>query len=276
MAHDIAQPAPIRPPRERGLGYAIIGGVGITLIAAVAGAIFLVWFYAVQRGPTPPELLPADVQLYITLTPTVGDVIEADPLIAALSEQIGVRDARGLAEPVQGLLNVRFADDVVTWMRSEAAIAVRGVDPSGEVSGETLLREGEVAFILASRNDPAAQRFLEKHLAARETRGEQVEQITIGEVTIHHTTNTPPSPITAVALIEHHIVFANHPDVLVAMAERVGATQPTLSTVPAFASFSSSLNPRIPAATYGDGTAAAAAARDALRDLLEGVRESRP
>jgi hypothetical protein len=275
MAQDIAHPTPVRPPRERGLGYALIGGAAVTLIAALAGAIFLVWFYTVQRGPTPPELLPADVQLYVMLTPTISDVIEADALVAALSEQVGVRDPRGLAEPVQGLLNVRFSDDIVTWMRSEAAIAVRGVDPTDVVSGEALLRDAEVAFILASRNDPAAQRFLEKHLAARETRGEQVAQISVGDITIFHTTDRPPSPITAVALIEHHVVFANHPDVLVAMAERAGATRPGLNDVPSFAAFNSNLNPRVPAATYGDGTAGAAAARTALRDLLEGLRGDR-
>lgn len=272
MSQDIAQPAPMHPQRERGLGYAFAGGIAVTLIAAVAGAIFLVWFYTVQRGPTPPELLPADVQLYVTLTPTISDVIEADPVIAALRDQIGVTDPQSLAEPVQGLLSVRFADDVVTWMRSEGAIAVRGVDPNGEGNGEALLRDGDVAFILASRNDPAAQRFLEKHLAAREARGEQVAQMTVGEVTIYHTEHAPPSPITAVALIEHHVIFANNADMLVAMAERITTDEPTLSSVPAFASFNSSLTPRVPAAAYGDGTSAAAAARDALRDLLEGLR----
>ncbi len=252
-----------------------MGALAITLVAALAGAIFLVWFYTVQRGPTPPELLPADVQLYITLTPTISDVIEAEALETALREQIGVRDPSGLAESLQGLLGVRFSDDVVTWMRSEAAVAVRGIDPATDASGAALLRDGEVAFILASRNDPAATRFLEKHLAARETRGEQVAQINVGEVIIYFTENAPPSPIAAVALIEHHIVFANRPEILVAMAENIGATQPSLSDVPAFASFNSSLNQRISAATYGDGTAAAAAARDALRDVLEGLRGER-
>jgi hypothetical protein len=273
MAQDIARPSPLRPTRERGLGYALVGGIAITLIAALFGAIFLVWFYTVQRGAAASELLPADVQLYVTLTPTIGDVIEAEPVIAALSEQLGVQDPRSLAEPVQGLLNVRFSDDVVTWMRSEAAIAVRGVDPAAERSAASLLRDGEVAFILASRNDPAATRFLEKHLAAREVRGEQVEQIVVGDVTIYHTTNRPPAPITAVALIEHHVVFANRPEILVGMAEAINADQPGLNAVPAFAAFSANLNPRIPAAAYTDGTAGAAAARDALRDLLEGLRD---
>jgi hypothetical protein len=273
MAQDIARPSPLRPTRERGLGYALVGGIAITLIAALFGTMFLVWFYTVQRGAAAPELLPADVQFYVTLTPTIGDVIEAEPVIAALSEQLGVQDPRSLSEPVQGMLNVRFSDDVVTWMRSEAAIAVRGVDPAAERSAASLLRDGDVAFILASRNDPAAMRFLDKHLAARDVRGEQVEQIVVGDVTIYHTTNRPPSPITAVALIEHHVVFANRPEILVAMAEAINADQPGLNAVPAFAAFSANLNPRIPAAAYTDGTTGATAARDALRDLLEGLRD---
>jgi hypothetical protein len=57
------------------------------------------------------------------------------------------------------------------------------------------------------------------------------------------------------------------------MAEAINADQPGLNAVPAFAAFSANLNPRIPAAAYTDGTTGATAARDALRDLLEGLRD---
>jgi hypothetical protein len=268
MHSNIAQPQPQHPPRERGLGYAVLGGLSITLVAALAGAIFIVWFYTVQRGPTPPELLPAETQLYVTLAPTVSDVIEAAPLEAALREQIGISNPQALGEAVQGLLGVRFSDDVVTWMRSEAAVAVWGVDPATTSDGNALLRDGNVVFLLASRNDPAATRFLEKHLTVREARGEQLAQIAVGDVTVHYTADAAPSPITAVALIEHHIMFANRPELLVAIAEQRTSGTDQLASVPAFASFSSSLGPRQPAATYGNGTASATTARDALRDLL--------
>jgi len=269
-----SHPATGAARQERGLGYALAGGLAITLVAVLIGGVLFAWLLLAARGPSIPELLPTDTQFYAALAPNVGGVIEVEQLRAAIRQNFGVADPAALLAPVERLLGVSFGDDVVTWLGSELAVAVRGVDPaviSGSNAAEALLRNGELLIIVGSKNDPQAETFLRKHLAAREAAGERITAKVVGDSTLYIAEGGAPSLISAFGLVDHYVVFSNSGAALEAFAQAEGAT--SLASVPAFAPFSEQLVPGRPGAVYTDGTPAAEAARAALRELLTGLVE---
>lgn len=260
----------VSPPRERGLGYALIGGALITLASIAVGGVLIAWFLLSQQGVGPAGLLPQETQLYVALAPTLGDMPEPERIATALRENFAISDADMLKSAVASLLGVDIESDVITWLGSELVVAVHGLDPSalsGAGQGAQLLGSADVLFIIGSRNDPQAAAFLTKHLAFRRDRGDQITEAQVGAVTIYSQAGGAPSPIAAVALIEHHIVFANRPEAIRAMVDRLSQGD-SLADLPAFAAFSEQLTPRTASGIYDDGSPAAAVARSALRDLL--------
>lgn len=267
--------APAAAPRERGLGYALAGGLGITLLAVLLGAAYWLWFYTAQRGASPPELLPADTQLYITTTQSsFNDTPDLEQLATALRNEAGLQNPDLLAEAAERLSGVDYASNILTWMGSELAVSIRSVSADNIASADpagSLLANAEIIFFFSSRNDPQAEAFLEKHLAAREARGERIVSRRQGEVTIYEQEGGEPSAISAFALIEHYVVFSNRADALLALASR-SSGEGSLSKLPAFAAFHERLSPRTAAATFSDGSPEAEIARSALRQLLESMK----
>lgn len=262
-----------RAPRERSLWYALAGGAAITLVSVLVGGALFTWLLLAARGPSAPELLPADVQLYAATSPNVGGVVEVDQLQRALREGLGVAEPAALLGPVERLLGVPLEGNVGTWLGSEIAVAVRGLDPAvagGAAAAETLLRDGELLVFFGSKNDPQAAAFLEKVRAAQVAVGARVTATPLGdEATLYAVEGGPPSPVAAYALVEHYVVFSNSPAALAALGDAVPAE--ALATASGFAQFSEGLTPRQAGAVYTDGTPAAEAARAALRELLEGL-----
>lgn len=260
-------------PRERGLGYALAGGALITLASVAVGGVLIAWFLLSQQGVGPAELLAPDTQLYVALAPTLGDMPEPERIATALRENFAITDQEALKSAVASLLGVDIDSDVITWLGSELVVAVRGLDPgalSGDGQGAQLLGSADVLFIISSRNDPQATAFLTKHLAFRRDRGDQIVEAPAGAVTIYSQAGGAPSPIAAVALVEHHIVFANRPEAIRAMVDQLGRGD-SLADLPAFAAFSERLSPRTASGLYDDGSPAADVARSAIRDLLLGL-----
>ncbi|MFV9506989.1 MAG: DUF3352 domain-containing protein [Oscillochloridaceae bacterium umkhey_bin13] len=270
-AHSLPQPA----QRERGLGYFLLGGLGITLIAMVIGGGFFAIILFASRGPAAAELLRADTQLYAALAPNVGGVVEVSQLQRALREGLGVTDPAPLLPAIEALLGVSLGDgNLGTWLGSEMIVAVRGFPGStgsGPEAAATLLREGEVVFLLGSKNDPQASGFLAKHYEARLARGETLNRETLGEVQLYYQVDGPPSPITAFALINHYVVFSNSPEALRAMATLTPGTSEALATAPGFAVFEETLLRQRNGAVFTDGSAQAESARAALREVLMGL-----
>lgn len=263
-----------RPVRERGLWYAVAGGLAVTLIAVLVGVALFSWLLLAARGPTAPELLPADTQLYAALAPNVGGVVEVSQLQQALREGFGVDEPAALREPVERLLGLPFEDNLGTWLGSEIAVAVREFEPealTGANAAEALLREGEVLFFFGSKNDPQAAAFLEKVRAAREAAGAAVNVAPLGDVTVYTTAGEAPSPAAVFALVDHYVVFSNSEAAVAALVAAEGGEGSGLAGAPGFAQFQEGLTPRRAGAVFTDGTAAAETARAALRELLNGL-----
>ncbi len=252
-------------PRERGLGYAFAGGIVITLIAAALGVLFIYWFVTVQKGPAPPELLAADVQLYASLSPTLSDVPERPRIERALAEVFGLTMPTSAEANVAALLGVNLDRDVISWIGSDIAVVVRDFTPVTRDVAADLISNGEVMIFLASRNDPQARLFLEKHLEVRRNRGETINEARSGSTTIF--VSDQAGPLRAVGLIEHYIVFANRPEALLALVG--GRDRPDrLAAVPAFQEFRNTIAAVRSGAIYTDGSPAAEAARAAVRAWL--------
>lgn len=262
------------PRKERGLGYAIIGGLGVTLLAVLIGGGLLAALMLARSDVAPADLLPADTQLYLGLPPILSDVPEPARVAAVLNQGLGISDAGALVDGAAAKLGVDLRDDVVTWLGSQMALAVRGLDQQaiqGPDPALSLLENADVLIFLGSRNDPQAEIFLDKHLEVRRNRGDRVAEIQAGDTTVYVSEGVAPTPLAAVALIDHNIVFANRAEILVEMASRSGEGR--LAEVPAFAAFREQLTPRDSSGLYTDGSPAAEAARAALREVILALGE---
>ncbi len=269
-----SQTVPGPAPRERSLGYALAGGAAITLVAIIIGGTLFALLLLAARGPSAPDLLAADTQLYAALSPNVGGVVEVDQLRQALREGFGIADPAALLGPAERLLGLPLEGNIGVWLGSEIAVAVRGLDPAAIEGGDAasaLLRDAELLIFFGSKNDPQAAAFLEKLRAAREEQGDTVTMTPFGEETLYAIEGGAPSPIAAFALIDHYIVFSNSRTALEALAAAGEGEGQTLVDAPGFAQFQETLGPRQAGAVYTDGSPAAETARAALRELLEGL-----
>lgn len=261
-------------PRERGLGHALAGGLAITAIAVVIGGLLFAWLLLATRGPGAPELLPADVQLYAATTPNIGGVVEVAQLRGILQDGLGVPEPATLIAPLETLLGVSLREHVAPWLGSEIAVAVRGADPArlrGAGAGASLLEHAEVLFLFASKNDPQALAFLEKHRAAREARGEIIGALEREGATIYYVEGGAPGPISVFALVHHYVVFSNSLTAVEHLAMASGESKETLAHNPAFTRFQEQRAAARSGTIYTDGSPAAEAIRAALRDVLVGL-----
>jgi hypothetical protein len=261
---------------ERGLGYALRGALAITVIAMLIGGALFAWLLLAARGPSASELLPADTQLYAATVPNVAGVVEVAQLRDGLRQGFGVADPASLLEPMERLLRVSLRTDVVTWLGSEMIVAVRGIEPErlrGADPAETLLREGQLLFVISSKNDPQAAAFLQKHLAARRDEGARFAERMVGETTIYLEEGGAPSPLAAFALTNHYIVFSNSADAIEAMARGGESGQVGLAALPRFEAYREAPSSGLSVAIYTDGDPGAELIRAAVRDLFNDLAE---
>jgi hypothetical protein len=262
-------------PRERGLGYALTGALGITLAAVLIGGVLLAWLLLAARGPAAAELLPADVQLYAATTPNVAGVVEVAQLRDALRQGFGVANPAALLEPLEDRLGVDLRDDVTVWLGSEVIVAARGADAEalrGADPAAALLRDGEVLLIFGSKNDPQAEVFLQKHADARTAGGLTVSRRDVGDAPIY-VVEGGDGVLTAFGLVQHYVVFSNSAAALEAMARDAQAEGASLAELPAFGAYREQVSERGSVAVYTDGTPDAELVRAAVRDVIAGLGE---
>lgn len=263
-------------PAPRGLAYAFRGALIITLAAVLIGGALFAWLLLAARGPSAPELLAADTQLYAATVPNVGGVVEVEQLRDALRQGFGVANPGSLLEPIERALGVSLRDDVVTWLGSEMIVAVRGVPPGslrGDDAAGALLREGELLFVIGSKNDPQAEAFLVKHAAARRAAGATIAERVVGETTLYVEENGAPGPLAAFALTDHYVVFSNSADAIAALIEGGAGGGSPLAEQQRFREYSAAMREGQAVAIYTDGDPGSELIRAAVRDLLNALAQ---
>lgn len=224
---------------NRPLLLIIIGAlVGVILIGT--GGAALAFNLLNQRPNSIPQLLAADTQVYAAFTPNMSDLPNIERLRRAFPEAFDYERDADTNDGLRELLGVDMAEDVAPWLGAEVAMAVSqvpmdqlpalGADPS-ELSE---LPSGQIAFILASRDNQRAAAFLDKQRAHRESQGAQFTSSKAGDVTIYAQNGGERSPIAAFALVGDHVVFASDADLIAGMVERAGSPDGSLQASPHF------------------------------------------
>lgn len=220
---------PPAPPVERRRSPLplIIGGGIVGLLLLVIGGGALAWSLLSQRASAIPELLPAETQLYAAITPNLSDLPNIDRLRRAFPETFDYQNTDETADFLQERFGVTFADDIAPWIGAEAAVAVYGlpIDQLGGALSESTdpfnppstldpledvdLNNANVLLIVATRDQRAAQAFLDKQRAFREGEGERFTSNTTNGVTIY-ASESDETPFAAFALARNMVVFASN------------------------------------------------------------------
>ncbi|MFN3374056.1 MAG: DUF3352 domain-containing protein, partial [Chloroflexus sp.] len=203
----------------------IVGGIIAGVLLIVIGASALAFNLLFQRASAIPELLPAETQLYAAITPNLSDLPNINRLQQAFPETFDYQNTDETADFLQERFGVTFADDIAPWIGTEAAVAVYGlpVEQLTDIDGvnpinppatldplENLeLNNATVLFIVAARDQRAAQAFLDKQRTFREGQGERFTNSTTGGVTIY-ASESDETPFAAFALARNMVVFANN------------------------------------------------------------------
>lgn len=205
----------------------IIGGITVGMLLIVIGASALAFNLLFQRASAIPELLPAETQLYAAITPNLSDLPNINRLQQAFPETFDYQNTDETADFLQERFGVTFADDIAPWIGPEAAVAVYGlpIDQLGRAISESTnpfnppatldpledvdLSNANVLLIVATRDQRAAQAFLDKQRTFREGQGERFTNSTTGGVTIY-ASESDETPFAAFALARNMVVFANN------------------------------------------------------------------
>jgi len=268
------QPESIPTRKSRGLGYALRGGLGVTLIALLISSVLFGVLITATSGVSPSHVLPADTQYYVALSPNLPQVLSIRQLREALQQELLLSYPRAASAAVADILAIDYDKHLRTWIGSDLAIAVRDADPallSGQTPGQKLLESADIRILLYSRNDAEAERFMLEHIRAREAFGERFQTREIQGVIIYTQTGAPSRVTANIALIDHYIVFANRIEALESMAATQSTSAPVLAEMSRFQEFSEELDPNRPGRTYTDGEPASSAIRAALVDLVNNL-----
>jgi hypothetical protein len=206
----------------------LIGGGVIGVILLALGVGLLAWQLFGKRPNSIPQLLAGDTQVYATITPNLSDLPNIQRLRQAFPEALDYQNSGSTSDQLAELLGVDFNTDIAPWIGTEVAAAVanlpldQALAPnrlSGGNSAE-LLAQADVLLLLSSRDDKAAQAFLDKQRLHREGQGQQFATSQAKGTTIYAQQGGDPSPIAAFAVLRGNVVFATGPALIAAIAER--------------------------------------------------------
>lgn len=232
-------PAPAPTPERKlpVVGLLIAGGV-LLLALLVGGGVFA-YNTVFQRPNAIPQLLAADTQLYIAVTPNLSDVPNLDRLRRAFPTEDDAPLDEDLSKQLEEQLGVSFQADIAPWIGPEAAFAltnfpVDAIASAGDLGATDLPNATDALFILSSRDDRAAQTFLDKQRAHREGKGETFTSTEVQGVTVYSQEGDEKTPLSSFAIVRRHVVFATSPDLIGAIAARDPRGEATLERNPRF------------------------------------------
>ncbi|MEI7645247.1 MAG: DUF3352 domain-containing protein [Chloroflexales bacterium] len=240
-----ASPFPSNTPNQGGnrrTQMLLIGGGVIALIAIAVGVAVLAFTLLGRRPNSIPQLLAGDTQIYAAITPNLSDLPNIDRLRKAFPETIDYQNNITTTNQLRDLLGVDFKTDIAPWIGTEVAVAVSGLpfdtlfDPrSASLAGDTSqIEKAKVTLVFTSRDEKAAQAFLDKQRKYREGKGQQFASSQAQDSTIYAQQGGTPSPITAFGIVRGNVIFATSADLITAIAARDPNGKDTLAASPRF------------------------------------------
>lgn len=278
---ELYTPSPAPSPERKLPIVPILIGAGLGLLALLIAGGLLVYSLATRRPNAIPQLLPADTQLYVAFTPNLNDVPNLERLRRAFPTPDDAPVDDSFNQQLEQQLGVRFEADIAPWIGAEAAFAVSNI-PFANLAGAADLADidlpsaTDAAVILASRDDRAAQAFLDKQRAHREGQGQQFTSSTAGGVTISSQEGGEQTPLAAFAIVRGHVVFATSADLIAAMAERDPNGEGTLERNPRFQEVRAALPESRLAYLFLDSAPLVEAVETSLSTLEETAPELQP
>lgn len=250
----------------------LIGGLSGLIVLGLGG---LAAAYAMLQRQSVPihQLLPADTQLYATLTLGSSTLPHIETLRRAFPEVVNYRDDPVTAHDLATLLGVDMTTDVVPWVGAEAAVALWGLpldtlETLGDVPDLLAQTDGsQVVILVAARDRSGARAFLDKQRSYRERQGATFGRIEANGVTIYAEEQARRSPLSAFALLHGYVVFANDAEAIAEMAAREPRGDDTLSASPHFTAVLAELPADRLGFLYMPGPAATALLRAAGQGL---------
>jgi hypothetical protein len=244
-----AQPA-TPPPARRTTPWLWLVLGGLVALVLIGGGVGLLIYNRLSTSQSDiPTFLGQDTQLYATIAPNLSALQGVERLRAAYPDLFLENDASNADKQLEDLLGVKFKDDVQPWIGAEMAIAVSGLKSftleGGSLSGpatEELAREAKVTIVLTSRDQTKAQAFIDKQLAYRRSKGEEIKEEEYSSIKIFNQDGlTNPSPIASFAMIRGAVVFASDVQVLKGIIDRNPSGEDTLAKSARFTAVRASL-----------------------------------
>ncbi len=243
-------PLPSDTPKPKNMMLLIGGGVVALLLIAV-GAAALILQLTSNRSNTIPQLVAGDTQVYAAITPNLNDLPNIDRLRQAFPELMDYQQSETFNAEMKEEWGVTFQEDIAPWIGAEVGIAVSGM-PIDEFFDVEALSMGDTpdvdeedvkaVILLATRDEKAAQAFLDKQRQYRESKGEQFTSTETGGITIY-TQEGDDTPGAAFALVRGHVVFASSADLISAIITRDPSGNETLAANPRFQRVLAALSP---------------------------------
>ncbi len=206
----------------------LIGGGAAALVVIAVGVAILAWTLLGSRPNSIPQLLAGDTQIYAAITPNLSDLPNIDRLRKAFPETIDYQNNITTTTQLTDLLGVDFKADIAPWIGTEMAVAVGGLPfntlfdlSSASVSGDTTqVEKALVTLVITSRDEKAAQAFLDKQRTHREGKGQKFTSSQAQGTTIYAQQGGDPSPIVAFGIVRGSVMFATSADLIAAAAAR--------------------------------------------------------
>ncbi|NNJ12312.1 DUF3352 domain-containing protein [Chloroflexales bacterium ZM16-3] len=226
------------------------GGVAALLVIAI-GVGILAWQLLGRRPNSIPQLLAGDTQIYAAITPNLSDLPNIDRLRKAFPEAMDYQNNATTNDQMKELMGVTFNDDIAPWIGTEMAAAASGLpfdqmfDPggAGSLDSAEITDQAQVILVLTSRDEKAAQAFLDKQRLYREGQGQQFTSSEAQGATIYAQQGGDPSPIAAFGIVRGNVIFATGPDLIAGIAARDPNGKDTLAASAHFQQVLAALSP---------------------------------
>jgi|GEM_PF-464194 hypothetical protein len=213
---DLPSPTPPSEPKKGGRGLLYVG-IGALLVILIGAGFAVVLGRTLFQGKRDiPQIVSADTQLYISLTPNLSAVEGVQRLKAAYPKLFIEQDSSSLDEDLKEDLGVTFKEDILPWLGTEMSFVIRGIPANSQLDDlddstiGDMLDTAEIALILTSRDDAAAKAFLDKQRAHREGLGDSFTTTEAFGRTIYEKTEGEKNPLSAFTQVDGYILFGNN------------------------------------------------------------------